>query len=185
MCPGTPVYSISWKNGATSRPREELELPDELPVRRRHTGKISRPLRLPRGRGRVTVKHAAIVKTGFAYLTRTVVHSRAFGRSARQSGGVSDLRMPAQQVSYPLDVQAIPHPCSTPDTDGDTVWQRRRAAGRRARNRSGYGGFFPARAPQGNGQRRLKALPRRAGSIREKEGGMLRGYRIGTISRRG
>ena len=167
---------------------EELELPDGLPVRKRHTTRI------------VWITVAAIAAVGAfqflqadsgtkqpigTYLTRSVVPFAEPSISAFGASGEVKLlfALPAQQVSYPLDVHGDP-------TELQYAWVRNgdTTLATVPRTLSSDKVFAPPRA----GFYRLALL--KSGPHREiegltlavlvpfeeKEGAMLRGYRIGT-----
>lgn len=167
---------------------EELELPDELPVRKRHTARmvwITAAAAAAVGAFQFLQASNTVEKPIGTYLARAVVplaepSASAFG----ESGEVKLLfSMPAQQLSYPLDVHGDP-------TGLKYAWVR-------------YGELNPATVPKPLTGSKV-ASPARAGfyhltlikedhqrpvqgltlavlvPFEEKEGGMLRGYRIGT-----
>ena len=167
---------------------EELELPDELPVRKRHTARV------------VWLAAAAVAAVGAfqflqaddaterpigTYLARAVVplaepSASAFGESGEVKLAFA---MPAQEFSYPLDVHGDPtglkyawvrngevNPSTTPvPLSGATVSAPAKA------------GFYRLTLIRENHQRPVEGLTLAVlVPFEEKEGGMLRGYRIGT-----
>jgi hypothetical protein len=168
---------------------EELELPDELPVRKRHTAKI------------VWVAVGAIAAIGAfqflqaanyttqkpigTYLTRVVVplaepSASAFGRSGEVKLAFA---MPGQTISYPLDVHGDP-------TSLQYAWVRNgdTALATTARSLTGdqvvapsMAGFYRFALIKSGAQRSIEGLTLAVlVPFEEKEGVMLRGYRIGT-----
>ncbi|MGH7650861.1 MAG: D-Ala-D-Ala carboxypeptidase family metallohydrolase [Gemmatimonadaceae bacterium] len=168
---------------------EELELPDELPVRRRHTAKI------------VWVAVGAAAAIGAfqylqaanntaqrpigTYLTRVVVplaepSASAFGRSGEVKVAFA---MPGQKISYPLDVHGDP-------TSLQYAWVRNgdTALATTARPLTGdqvvvpsMAGFYRFALIKSGAQRSIEGLTLSVlVPFEEKEGVMLRGYRIGT-----
>jgi Peptidase M15 len=168
---------------------EELELPDELPVRKRHTAKI------------VWIVVGAIAAIGAfqflqaanettqkpigTYLTRVVVplaepSASAFGRSGEVKLAFA---MPGQQISYPLDVHGDPTSLQYAwIRNGDTalVGTPRPLAGDKVVAPMGAGFYRLALIKSGQ-QRSVEGLTLAVlVPFEEKEGSMLRGYRIGT-----
>lgn len=166
-------------------PGEELELPDELPVRRRHTGWI------------FTVAAVVVAALGayqftserqqrsFGYLARTVVpDARPSATALGESGGVKlTFALPSQELSYPLDVHGDPTALQYAWVrNGETALATapRPLAGARV-FAPDTAGFFRLALLKGNGQRQIEGLTLAVlVPFDEKEGGMLRGYRIGT-----
>ena len=167
---------------------EELELPDELPVRKRHTTRI------------VWITVAAIAAVGaFQFLQAasdttdkpigTYLHAvvplaepsvTAFGASGEVKLAFA---MPGQETSYPLDVHGDPTAlqyawirngdttlATTPQPlTGDKVIAPPRA------------GFYRLALIKSDAQRQVEGLTLAVlVPFEEKEGTMLRGYRIGT-----
>jgi hypothetical protein len=167
---------------------EELELPDKLPVRRRHAARI------------VWVTAVALAALGAlnflsaadsgdkrlgAYLKRAVVpiaqpSASAFG----ESGEVKlTFAMPSQEISYPLEVHGDP-------TSLQYAWRRvgDSLASTAPKPLTGArvlvpdkAGFYVLTLVKDDQQRSVEGLTLAVlVPFEEKEGGMLRGYRIGT-----
>lgn len=168
---------------------EELELPDGLPVRKRHAARIVwATAGVLAALGAIQFLGAATSpndKRIGAYLTRTVVpfakpSASAFG----ESGEVKlTFAMPAQEISYPLDVHGDPTALHYSWLRvGDTV------AGIAPRPLRGArvvvpdkAGFYKLTLVKDDQQRAIEGLTLAVlVPFEEKEGGMLRGYRIGT-----
>ena len=170
------------------RTGEELELPDGLPVRKRHTTRIAW----------ITV--AAIAAVGAfqflqassgstkpigTYLTRSVVPLAEPSISAFGASGEVKLAfaLPAQEISYPLDVHGDPTALeyawvrngdTTLATTAKTLTSDRVYAPPRA-------GFYRLALLKSGQQREIEGLTLAVlVPFEEKEGAMLRGYRIGT-----
>lgn len=167
----------------------ELELPDELPVRRRHAARI------------VWVTAVALAALGAlqflnaadsssdkrigAYLKRAVVPPAQPSASAFGESGEVKLTfaMPSQEISYPLEVHGDP-------TSLQYAWLRvgDSVPYTRARPLTGARVFVPDKAGfykltlvKGDQQRAIEGLTLAVlVPFEEKEGGMLRGYKIGT-----
>jgi hypothetical protein len=167
---------------------EELELPDEFPVRKRHTAKI------------VWAAVAAVAAIGAyqfwqngetaprpigTYLTRVVVpHAEPSASAFGQSGEVKlAFALPAQKISYPLDVHGDPTSLQYAwIRNGDTALATapRPLTGDRvlAPAKAGFYRFALMKSGQ---QRAIEGLTLAVlVPFEEKEGVMLRGYRIGT-----
>ncbi|MEO7822881.1 MAG: D-Ala-D-Ala carboxypeptidase family metallohydrolase [Gemmatimonadaceae bacterium] len=168
---------------------EELELPDELPVRPRHATWI------------VWVTSAALAALGAiqflgaagnpndrrlgAYLKRAVIPAATPSASAFGESGEVKLTfaMPAQEISYPLDVHGDP-------TSLQYAWLRvgDSLASTPPRPLTGArvivpdkAGFYKLTLVKADQQRPIEGLTLAVlVPFVEKEGGMLRGYRIGT-----
>jgi hypothetical protein len=168
---------------------EELELPDELPVRRRHTTTL------------VWISVAAVAAVGAfqflqiasdtterpigTYLTRVVVpmaepSASAFGRSGEVKLAFA---MPAQQISYPLDVHGDPTSLQYAwIRNGDSVFATtpRPLSGDKVLAPA-QAGFYRLALIKSDQQRSVEGLTLAVlVPFQEKEGSMLRGYRIGT-----
>jgi len=167
---------------------EELALPDELPVRKRHTTRI------------VWVTAAVIAAIGaFQFLQaasdatdkpigtylRVVVplaepSASAFGESGELK---LSFAMPAQEISYPLDVHGDPTSLQyawvrNGDTTLATGPQSLRGDKVIAPPKAGFYRFALIKSGQ---QRAIEGLTLAVlVPFEEKEGAMLRGYRIGT-----
>lgn len=167
----------------------ELELPDELPVRPRHAARI------------VWVTTAALAALGAmqfltaatspddkrlgAYLKRAVVPRAEPSASAFGESGEVKLRfaMPSQEISYPLDVHGDP-------TALQYSWLRVGDSVATIAPRALMGarvvvpekaGFYRLTLIKEDQQRSIEGLTLAVlVPFEEKEGGMLRGYRIGT-----
>ena len=167
---------------------EELELPDELPVRKRHTTRI------------VWITVAAIAAVGaFQFLQAasgttdkpigTYLHAvvplaepsvNAFGASGEVKLAFA---MPAQEVSYPLDVHGDP-------TELQYAWIRNGDTSLATVPRPltsdrvfspPKAGFYRLALMKSGQQRQVEGLTMAVlVPFEEKEGAMLRGYRIGT-----
>ena len=168
---------------------EELELPDELPVRKRHTARI------------VWISVAAIAAIGAfqflqaadeetdkpigTFLTRTVVPLAEPSASAFGSSGEVKLAfsMPAQQISYPLDVHGDPTGLLYAWVrNGETVpvTAPKPLAGAKV-SAPVKAGFYHLTLIKGDRQRPVEGLTLAVlVPFEEKEGAMLHGYRIGT-----
>ena len=167
---------------------EELELPDELPVRKRHTTRI------------VWTTVAAIAAVGAfqflqaasgatkkpigTYLTTAVPLAEPSASAFGASGEVKlAFAMPAQEISYPLDVHGDP-------TALEYAWVRNgdTALATVAKTLASDKVFAPPRAGfyrlallKAGQQREIEGLTLAVlVPFEEKEGAMLRGYRIGT-----
>ncbi len=167
---------------------EELELPDELPVRKRHTTRI------------VWVTVAAIAAVGAfqflqasndtkkpigVYLTRSVVPLAEPSISAFGASGEVKLAfaMPGQEISYPLDVHGDPTELqyawvrngdTTLSTVPKTLTSDKVFAPPKA-------GFYRLALLKSGPHREIEGLTLAVlVPFEEKEGAMLRGYRIGT-----
>ena len=170
------------------RTGEELELPDELPVRKRHTTRI------------VWVTVAAVAAVGAfqflqassaskkpigTYLTHSVVPLAEPSISAFGASGEVKLAfaLPGQEISYPLDVHGDPTElqyawvrngdtalATVPKTlTSDKVFAPPRA------------GFYRLALLKSGPHREIEGLTLAVlVPFEEKEGAMLRGYRIGT-----
>lgn len=167
----------------------ELELPDELPVRRRHAARI------------VWVTAAALAALGAmqflgaatspddkrlgAYLKRAVVPRAEPSASAFGESGEVKLAfaMPSQEISYPLDVHGDPTALQYSWLRvGDSVARTppKPLSGARVvvPNKAG---FYRLTLIKEDQQRPIEGLTLAVlVPFEEKEGGMLRGYRIGT-----
>ncbi len=168
---------------------EELELPDGLPVRKRHAARI------------VWATAAALAAIGAfqflgaatspndkrlgAYLKRAVVplaepSASAFG----ESGEVKlTFAMPSQEIVYPLDVHGDPTSLQYSWLRvGDTIATIAPRPLRGARVLvPDKAGFYKLALVKGDQQRAIEGLTLAVlVPFEEKEGGMLRGYRIGT-----
>ena len=167
----------------------ELELPDELPVRPRHATRL------------VWISAAGLAALGAiqflgastspddkrlsSYLKRAVIPFASPSASAFGASGEVKLTfaMPSQEISYPLDVHGDP-------TSLEYAWQRvgDTALTTRAKPLTGARVVVPTKAGFYNlalvkdDQRRVVEGLTLAVLVpfEEKEGGMLRGYRIGT-----
>jgi hypothetical protein len=167
---------------------EELELPDELPVRKRHTTRI------------VWITVAAIAAVGAfqflqasddtkkpigVYLTHSVVPLAEPSISAFGASGEVKLAfaMPAQEISYPLDVHGDP-------TELQYAWVRNGDTTLATVPRSltsdkvfapPKAGFYRLALLKSGPHREIEGLTLAVlVPFEEKEGAMLRGYRIGT-----
>ncbi len=167
---------------------EELELPDGLPVRKRHTTRI------------VWITVAAIAAVGAfqflqassdtkrpigTYLTRSVVPLAEPSISAFGASGEVKLAfaMPGQEISYPLDVHGDPAELqyawvrngdTTLATVPKTLTSDKVFAPPRA-------GFYRLALLKSGPHREIEGLTLAVlVPFEEKEGAMLRGYRIGT-----
>ncbi|MEO8579129.1 MAG: D-Ala-D-Ala carboxypeptidase family metallohydrolase [Gemmatimonadales bacterium] len=168
---------------------EELELPDDLPVRKRHTGRI------------VWTTAAAVAAIGAfqflqaateatdkpigMYLARSVVPMAEPSVSAFGASGEVKLAfaMPAQQISYPLDVHGDPTALhyawirvgdTTLATEAAPLTDDRVTAPPKA-------GFYRLALLKSGQHRQIEGLTLAVlVPFEEKERGMLRGYRIGT-----
>ncbi|HEX6629065.1 MAG TPA: D-Ala-D-Ala carboxypeptidase family metallohydrolase [Gemmatimonadaceae bacterium] len=175
--------------GERRRPTgEELALPDDLPVRKRHIGRL------------VWLAIAAIAAVGaFQFLqaaadttekpigtfTRTVVPLANPSVSAFGASGEVKLAfaMPAQEISYPLDVHGDPTSLqyawvrvgdTALATNPQPLTSDRVSAPPEA-------GFFHMALLKANQQRAVEGLTLAVlVPFEEKQGGMLKGYRIGT-----
>jgi hypothetical protein len=170
------------------RTGEELELPDELPVRKRHTTRI------------VWITVAAIAAVGAfqflqasddtkkpigTYLTRSVVPLAEPSISAFGASGEVKLAfaLPGQQISYPLDVHGDP-------TELQYAWVRNgdttlSTVPRVLTSDKVYApakaGFYRLALLKSGPHREIEGLTLAVlVPFEEKEGAMLRGYRIGT-----
>ncbi|HEY8851731.1 MAG TPA: D-Ala-D-Ala carboxypeptidase family metallohydrolase [Gemmatimonadaceae bacterium] len=170
------------------RTGEELELPDELPVRKRHTSRI------------VWITVAAIAAVGAfqflqassdakkpigTYLTRSVVPLAEPSISAFGASGEVKLAfaMPGQEISYPLDVHGDP-------TELQYAWVRNGdttlSTGPRVLTSDKVlappkPGFYRLALLKSGPHREIEGLTLAVlVPFEEKEGPMLRGYRIGT-----
>jgi hypothetical protein len=167
---------------------EELELPDELPVRKRHTTRI------------VWITVAAIAAVGAfqflqassdtkkpigVYLTRSVVPLAEPSISAFGASGEVKLAfaMPGQEISYPLDVHGDPTELRyawvrNGDTALSTVPKTLTSDKVFAPPRAG---FYRLALLKNGPHREIEGLTLAVlVPFEEKEGAMLRGYRIGT-----
>ena len=167
---------------------EELELPDELPVRKRHTTRI------------VWITVAAIAAVGAfqflqassdtkkpigMYLTRSVVPSAEPSISAFGASGEVKLAfaMPAQEISYPLDVHGDPTELQYAWVrNGDTILA---TVPRTLTSDKVFAppkaGFYRLALLKSGPHREIEGLTLAVlVPFQEKEGAMLRGYRIGT-----
>jgi hypothetical protein len=167
---------------------EELELPDDLPVRRRHLGRL------------LWLAIAAVAAVGaFQFLqaagdttdrpigsfTRAVVPLANPSVSAFGASGEVKLAfaMPAQEISYPLDVHGDP-------TSLQYAWIRVGDTALATNpqpltsdkvNAPPEAGFFRMTLIKGDQRRDVQGLTLAVlVPFEEKEGGMLHGYRIGT-----
>ena len=168
---------------------DELVLPDELPVRKRHTARI------------VWITATAVAALGAlqfvnaadpnrkrpfgTYLSRAVVPLAEPSASAFGASGEVKLTfaMPAQEISYPLDVHGDP-------TALQYAWMRNGEDSLATAPKPLTGarvfappkaGFYRLTLIKGDGQRPVEGLTLAVlVPFEEKEGGMLRGYRIGT-----
>jgi hypothetical protein len=167
---------------------EELELPDQLPVRKRHTTRI------------VWITVAAIAAVGAfqflqasddtkkpigVYLTHSVVPLAEPSISAFGASGEVKLAfaMPAQEISYPLDVHGDP-------TELQYAWVRNGDTTLATVPRSltsdkvfapPKAGFYRLALLKSGPHREIEGLTLAVlVPFEEKEGAMLRGYRIGT-----
>jgi hypothetical protein len=167
---------------------EELELPDELPVRKRHTTRI------------VWITVAAIAAVGAfqflqassstqkpigVYLTRSVVPLAEPSISAFGASGEVKLAfaMPGQEISYPLDVHGDP-------TELQYAWVRNGDTTLSTVPKTltsdkvfapGKAGFYRLALLKSGPHREIEGLTLAVlVPFEEKEGAMLRGYRIGT-----
>lgn len=167
----------------------ELELPDELPVRTRHTTRL------------VWISAAALAALGAiqflgastspddkrfsSYLKRAVIPFASPSASAFGASGEVKLTfaMPAQEISYPLDVHGDP-------TALEYAWQRvgdtvltttpKPLTGARV-TVPAKAGFYQLALVKDDQKRAIEGLTLAVlVPFEEKEGGMLRGYRIGT-----
>jgi hypothetical protein len=168
---------------------EELELPDDLPVRKRHTARVVWIAAVAlAGVGAFQFLQAAaepIDKPIGTYLALAVVPHAEPSASAFGSSGEVKLAfaMPAQAISYPLDVHGDPtslHYAWIRVGDSALVAAAEPLSGDKVLTPAAAG--FYRLALLKNGQRRevegltLAVLV----PFEEKERGMLRGYRIGT-----
>ncbi len=167
---------------------EELELPDELPVRKRHTTRI------------VWITVAAIAAVGAfqflqassdttkpigVYLTRSVVPLAEPSISAFGASGEVKLAfaMPGQEISYPLDVHGDPTELQyawvrNGDTALSTVPKTLTSDKVFAPPKAG---FYRLALLKSGPHREIEGLTLAVlVPFEEKEGAMLRGYRIGT-----
>jgi hypothetical protein len=167
---------------------EELELPDELPVRKRHTTRIAW----------ITV--AAIAAVGAfqflqassdtkkpigVYLTRSVVPLAEPSISAFGASGEVKLAfaLPGQEISYPLDVHGDPTELQyawvrNGDTTLSTVPRTLTSDKVFAPPKAG---FYRLALLKSGPHREIEGLTLAVlVPFEEKEGAMLRGYRIGT-----
>ena len=170
------------------RTGEELELPDELPVRKRHTTRI------------VWITVAAIAAVGAfqflqassdtkkpigMYLTRSVVPLAEPSISAFGASGEVKLAfaMPGQEISYPLDVHGDPTELQyawvrNGDTTLSTVPRVLTSDKVFAPPKAG---FYRLALLKSGPHREIEGLTLAVlVPFEEKEGAMLRGYRIGT-----
>jgi hypothetical protein len=170
------------------RTGEELELPDELPVRRRHTTRI------------VWITVAAIAAVGAfqflqasgdtkqpigTYLTRSVVPMAEPSISAFGASGEVKLAfaLPGQEISYPLDVHGDPTELQyawvrNGDTTLSTVPRVLTSDKVFAPPKAG---FYRLALLKSGPHREIEGLTLAVlVPFEEKEGAMLRGYRIGT-----
>ncbi|HEV7596326.1 MAG TPA: D-Ala-D-Ala carboxypeptidase family metallohydrolase [Gemmatimonadaceae bacterium] len=170
------------------RTGEELELPDELPVRKRHTTRI------------VWITVAAVAAVGAfqflqasddtkkpigTYLTRSVVPLAEPSISAFGASGEVKLAfaMPGQEISYPLDVHGDPTELryawvrngdTTLSTLPKVLTSDKVLAPPKA-------GFYRLALLKSGPHREIEGLTLAVlVPFEEKEGAMLRGYRIGT-----
>jgi Peptidase M15 len=168
---------------------EELELPDELPVRKRHTTRI------------VWITVAAVAAVGAfqflqaasgatdkpigTFLTRAGVpltepSVNAFGASGELKVAFA---MPAQEISYPLEVHGDPTALEYAwIRNGDTTLATRpRALASDKVIAPPKAGFYRLALIKSDQQRDVEGLTLAVlVPFEEKEGVMLRGYRIGT-----
>ncbi|MDQ6689943.1 MAG: D-Ala-D-Ala carboxypeptidase family metallohydrolase [Gemmatimonadota bacterium] len=167
---------------------EELELPDKLPVRKRHTTKIA------------WLTAAAVAAVGAfqflqaggtrdkpigTYLARAVVPLAEPSASAFGSSGEVKLAfaMPSQEISYPLDVHGDPTSLEyawmrNGDTTLATVPQALTGDKMMSPPKAG---FYRLALLKSGQQRQIEGLTLAVlVPFEEKEGAMLRGYRIGT-----
>ncbi len=168
---------------------EELELPDQLPVRPRHATRI------------VWVTAAALAALGAiqflgaasspndkrlgAYLKRAVIPAAEPSASAFGESGEVKLTfaMPSQEISYPLDVHGDPTSLQyawlrVGDTALSTTPRPLTGARVLVPNKAG---FYKLTLVKDDQQRAVEGLTLAVlVPFEEKEGGMLRGYRIGT-----
>jgi hypothetical protein len=170
------------------RTGEELELPDELPVRKRHTTRI------------VWITVAAIAAVGAfqflqassdtkkpigIYLTHSVVPLAEPSISAFGASGEVKLAfaMPGQEISYPLDVHGDPTELQyawvrNGDTTLSTVPKVLTSDKVFAPPKAG---FYRLALLKNGPHREIEGLTLAVlVPFEEKEGAMLRGYRIGT-----
>jgi len=168
---------------------EELELPDKLPVRKRHTTRVAWITAAAIAAvGAFQFLHAADDATDKpigTYLARAVVPLAEPSGSAFGASGELRLAfaMPAQEISYPLDVHGDPtalHYAWIRNGDttlatgpqpltGDKVFAPPKA------------GFYRLALLKEGQQRSIEGLTLAVlVPFEEKEGAMLRGYRIGT-----
>jgi hypothetical protein len=170
------------------RTGEELELPDELPVRKRHTTRI------------VWITVAAIAAVGAfqflqasgdtkkpigTYLTHSVVPLAEPSISAFGASGEVKLAfaMPGQEISYPLDVHGDPTELQyawvrNGDTTLSTVPKILTSDKVFAPPKAG---FYRLALLKSGPHREIEGLTLAVlVPFEEKEGAMLRGYRIGT-----
>jgi hypothetical protein len=170
------------------RTGEELELPDELPVRKRHTTRI------------VWITVAAIAAVGAfqflqassdtnkpigTYLTRSGVPLAEPSISAFGASGEVKLAfaMPGQEISYPLDVHGDPTELQyawvrNGDTTLSTVPRVLTSDKVFAPPKAG---FYRLALLRSGPHREIEGLTLAVlVPFEEKEGAMLRGYRIGT-----
>jgi len=168
---------------------DEPELPDELPVRKRHAARLV---------WITTVAIAALGALQFlnaagsakdkrfgTYLKRAVVPQAEPSASAFGESGEVKLTfaMPSQEISYPLDVHGDPTALQyawvrVGDTARATVSKPLTGARVFAPPKAG---FYTLTLVKDDQQRSVKGLTLAVlVPFEEKEGGMLRGYRIGT-----
>ncbi|MFL5463222.1 MAG: D-Ala-D-Ala carboxypeptidase family metallohydrolase [Gemmatimonadaceae bacterium] len=168
---------------------EELELPDDLPVRKRHTARM------------VWIAASAVAAVGAfqflqaadetadrpigTYLTRVAVPYAEPSMSAFGASGEVKLAfaMPAQAISYPLDVHGDPSSLQYAWTRvGDSALSTaaQPLAGEKVATPL-LAGFYRLNLIKGGQRRTVDGLTLAVlVPFEEKERGMLRGYRIGT-----
>ena len=168
---------------------EELELPDELPRRKRHT---ARTVWITAGAvavvGAFQFVEAASDTTEKpigTFLTAAVVPLAEPSASAFGASGEVKLAfaMPGQEISYPLDVHGDPsalHYAWVRNGDTALVTAARPLVGDKVLAPA-KAGFYRLALLKSGQQRQVEGLTLAVlVPFEEKEGGMLRGYRIGT-----
>jgi hypothetical protein len=167
---------------------EELELPDELPRRKRHTARIvwitAGTIAVVGAFQFVEAAADANDKPIGTYITRAVPFAEPSASAFGASGEVKlAFAMPAQEISYPLDVHGDP-------SSLQYAWIRNgdSALATAAQPLTSDKVFVPPKAGfyrlallKSGQQRQVEGLTLAVlVPFEEKEGGMLRGYRIGT-----
>ncbi len=168
---------------------EELELPDELPRRKRHVARIiwiaAGTIATVGAFQFVEAAADANDKPIGTYLARAVVPLAEPSASAFGASGEVKLAfaMPAQEISYPLDVHGDPsalHYAWVRNGDTALVTAAQPLTGDKVMVPP-KAGFYRLALLKSGQQRQVEGLTLAVlVPFEEKEGGMLRGYRIGT-----